>query len=76
MIDESTYGFSKGDAESLLSKIELKDELTPKKPLTGRRRGTGSANPDISLRVSGLNFQINYNRGAGWETWATGEECP
>jgi hypothetical protein len=31
--------------------------------------------PDISLRVDGLNFQINYNRGGGWVTWATGEEC-
>lgn len=31
--------------------------------------------PDIDLRVSGLNFQLNYNMGAGWETWATGEEC-
>jgi hypothetical protein len=31
--------------------------------------------PDIDLRVSGLNFQINYNMGDGWETWATGEEC-
>lgn len=34
-----------------------------------------SSNPDISLRVNGLNFQINYNRGAGWVTWASGEEC-
>ena len=32
--------------------------------------------PDIDLRISGLNFQINYNLGGGWETWATGEECP
>jgi hypothetical protein len=38
--------------------------------------GGGDPNPDISLRINGLNFQINYNRGAGWETWATGEECP
>ena len=35
----------------------------------------GESKPDISLRVDGLNFQINYNRGDGWETWATGEEC-
>jgi len=37
---------------------------------------SGSSNPDISLRISGLNFQINYNRGDGWVTWASGEECP
>jgi hypothetical protein len=30
----------------------------------------------IQLRVDGLNFQISYDGGSSWTTWASGEECP
>ena len=30
----------------------------------------------IQLRVNGLNFQVSYNSGSTWTTWATGEACP
>jgi hypothetical protein len=32
--------------------------------------------PPVQLRVSGLDFQISYDGGDSWSTWASGEECP
>lgn len=75
MIDQSTYGFSKQDANSLLEKIELKDELTPKRGMSSRRISAGAAARLIKLRISGLDFQISYDAGSTWTTWATGGEC-
>ena len=31
--------------------------------------------PTVQLQVSGLNFQISYDAGGSYSTWATGEEC-
>lgn len=75
MIDQSTYGFSKQDANSLLENIELKDEVTQRKGISSRRISAGAAARLIKLRISGLDFQISYDAGTTWSTWATGGEC-
>lgn len=37
--------------------------------------GSGSGAIPIQLRISGYDFQISYDGGGSWETWATGEAC-
>lgn len=73
MIDQSTYGFSKQDAESLLGKIELKDELTSRKPLPGRRRGGASGSYVEEVRW--VDPVLEYRIGATWYTIDTAENC-
>lgn len=41
MKDESTYGFNKEDAEALIEKIGLRDEITPGRRIPVRARATG-----------------------------------
>lgn len=71
MIDESTYGFRKSDAEELIQLIGGGDvEFEEMKP------PAKNANAIIDIRVSGLNFQYTKD-GTNWTTWHTGEEdCP
>lgn len=52
MIDQSTYGFSKQDANSLLERIELRDELSPRKTLPARRRAGGARLYRFTLNAS------------------------
>lgn len=73
MIDQSTYGFSKADAESLLSKIELKDELTPRNQPPGRRR-SGSGGSFVE-EVRWDDPVLEYRIGATWYTIDTAENC-
>lgn len=57
MRDESTYGFNKADAEALIEKIGLRDEVS------GRRGNNRSARRGSSVRLYRFTLNANLNTG-------------
>jgi hypothetical protein len=71
MQDQATYGFSKADATALLEKIEIKEELTARRGVTGRRGSVGS----FVEEVRWVDPVLEYRIGATWYTIDTAENC-
>ena len=70
MIDESTFGFNKADAEQLVGLIGMADvEFEELKP------PARNSNAIIDLRLNGNDLQYTKD-GVNWVTWHTATECP
>ena len=71
MQDQATYGFSKQDATALLEKIEIKEELTARRGVNGRRGAVGSFVEEVRWDDPVLEYRI----GSTWYTIDTAENC-